>query len=333
VVVHSAIVLDSARPHARFSVLAMKIPSVPVIIAVAMFHPAWCAEETAADPNADNLASLEKSAATYVEAFNKADAKALAATYLPGGEITLADGTVVSGREAITEFYQETLNAEPKPKVALEAGSVRFVTPGVAIECGTLHVTAGNGEVSSHPYTAVQVKQEDGSWLTASVRSEADDEAEPSEKLLGLDWIIGDWIIQRAGTETSLSFGWSDFGPYIEGEAEVAQSTGGSDRLQIRIGWDNQRKGFVSWSHDSDGGFVQSEWTETGTLNWLLRTKGVTAAGESNEYTQLCTVDPARQSFTWTIRDQTIGGEAQPERVLTAVKRPPPPKRGDGNAE
>lgn len=297
-----------------------------------MLCPVW-SEPEAPDPNAANLEALEKSAKTFVEAFNKGDAKAVAATYLPDGEITLGDGTLVTGREAITDFYREGFESDPKRQAAIEAGSVRFVTRGVAIENGTLHITGGDGVVSSHEYTAVQVKQEDGGWLTASVRDEGADTTEPSEKMLGLDWIIGDWIIQRNGGETKLSFAWSEFGPYIEGSAEVAQVGGGSEQLVVRIGWDNKRKGYVSWSHDSDGGFVKSDWTETEPGIWLLRSKGVTADGEDNEYTQLCTVDAARQGFTWAIRDQVIGGEAQPDRLLTAVKRPPAPRSGGQKTE
>lgn len=302
-----------------------------VVISLAGLHSGWSQEEVTADPNATNLAALEESAKRFVEAYNKGDAEAVAATYLPEGEITLADGTIISGREEIAVFFRDSMKTEEgesAPQVAMEVGSVRFVTPGVAIESGTLLITAPGGDVSAHPYTAVQIKQEDGSWLTGSVRDEIGDEALPSEKLLGLEWLIGDWIIQQNGVDTLLSFEWSEFGPYIEAFAEVVQTYGGEVGLTMRIGWDNQRKGFISWTHDSEGGFVRSDWAEVDQLKWLLRTKGVTADGEENEYTQLCTVDPSRESFTWTIHDQTIGGEPQADRKLVAVKRPPAPNSG-----
>lgn len=281
----------------------------------------------AEDPNAAQLESLEASAKRFIDAFNRADAAAVAATYLPEGEILLKDGSIVSGREAIADFYRENFEAEGdnKPQAAIEADSVRFVTPGVAIETGTLHITSADGAVTSHPYTSVQIKQEDGTWLTGSVRDELGGESLPSEKLLSLEWIVGDWIIQKGDAETRMGFSWSEFGPYIEGGAETAVTYSGNVGLSLRIGWDARRGGFISWGHDSEGGYVVSEWTETEPLTWLLRSKGVTSEGESNEYLQVCKVDPNRQSFTWTIRDQTIDGEPQPDRILTAVKRPPAP--------
>jgi hypothetical protein len=215
---------------------------------------------------------------------------------------------------------------DAKSSAALEADSVRFISPGVAVENGTLHITDAAGKVSSHDYTAVQLKQEDGSWLTASVRGQAGDKAMPAEKMSALDWIIGDWIIQMNGSETKLSFEWSKLGPYIEGTASVARPDGATDQVSMRIGWDNARKGLVSWSFDGNGGFVRSDWAAAGNLTWLMRTQGVTAEGEINQYNQFCEVESSRQSFQWIIRDHTIGDEVQEDLVLTAIKRPPAPK-------
>jgi uncharacterized protein (TIGR02246 family) len=305
----------------------MKTKLISLLAGFALIMPAWCddAAESA------NLAALQKSAKAYVEAFNKGDAEALAKTYLPDGEITLANGTVIAGREEIQAFYEDEMADDAKSSAALEADSVRFISPGVAVENGTLHITDAAGKVSSHDYTAIQVKQEDGSWLTASVRGQAGDKAMPAEKMIALDWIIGDWIIQMNDSETKLSFEWSKLGSYIEGTAILARPGGITDQVAMRIGWDNARKGFVSWSFDGNGGFVRSDWTAAGNLTWLMRTKGVTAEGEINQYNQFCEVESSRQSFKWIIRDHTIGDEVQEELVLTAVKRPPAPKGTTAN--
>ena len=278
-------------------------------------------------------ACSQTSAKAYIEAFNKADAGAIAQTYLPDGEITLADGTSISGREEIQDFYEDEFAEDGKSQAALDADSVRFVSPGVAVENGILHITAPDGEISSHKYTAVQVKQEDGSWLTASVRGEADDDAPPSAKMVGMDWIIGEWVIQMNDSESTLSFEWSHDGPYIEGTSDIAQADGSTDTVTTRIGWDNARKGFVSWSFDGEGGFIRSDWSASGDLQWIMRTQGTTSEGEQNQYTQTCVVDPARQSFKWIIRDHTIGDEVIPDRVLTAVKRPPVPRSFKNKSE
>jgi uncharacterized protein (TIGR02246 family) len=307
-----------------FCLLALSLPLVYLA------PTSGLAQDAPAKADADasaRLDALEASARRFVEAYNQGNAESVAATFVPEAELTLKDGTVIAGREAITEFYREAfagVGEADRLQASIEVGSVHFVTPGVAVENGTLHLTAPDGGVSSQSYTAIQIQQADGTWLTGSVRDESDGEAAPVERLAALSWMVGDWLIQNNGIETRLSFDWSDFGPYLEGSADMVETLEGNRvGIQIRIGWDADRGGFTSWNHDSAGGFVQSEWTETGDGNWLIRSKGTTADGEANIYTQVCTVDENRERFTWEIRDQTIGGEAQPDRVLEAVKLPP----------
>lgn len=299
----------------------MKKPMLHLALAFLALTAARAQQE---DPNQPNLDALAKGAAAFVEAYNQSDAAALAKLFLPEGEIVLANGEVVSGREEISKFYEEVFSGEEKPKAALEAGSVRFVTPGIAIEDGTLHVTRPSGEVASHFYTAVQVKQEDGSWLTASIKDEIEDHAPASEKLIALEWIIGDWLIEKDGTRTFLSFSWSEDGPYIDGKALTEQPGDDSVSSTYRIGWNANRKNFVSWAFDALGGYNKSDWTTTDS-GWLLRTTGLTADGEVNQGTRLIEPDASKQSFVWTSRDQTIGGEVQPDQTARVVKRPPAP--------
>lgn len=274
------------------------------------------------DPNQVNLDALAANAKSFVESYNKGDHDALAKLFLPEGEIVLPNGEIVAGREEIAAFYEEVFAGEEDPKAAMEAGSVRFVTPGIAVEDGTLHVTKSTGEVASHYYTAVQVKQENGNWLTASVRDELEDTAPASEKLIALGWLVGDWLIEVDGTRTFLAFEWSDDGPYLDGRALTEIAGEESTSSTYRIGWNNARKNFVSWGFDAQGGYTKSEWTNTND-GFLLRTTGVTADGESNESTQTITPDDNLQGFTWADRDQMIGDEAQPDRSIRVVKRPP----------
>lgn len=296
----------------------MKHPIVQAALAVIVLATAHGQE----DPNQANLEVLAANAKSFVQSYNKADPEGLAKLFLPEGEIVLANGDIIAGRDEIKEFYAGVFSPEAKPKAALEAGSVRFVSPGIAVEDGTLHVTRPGGEVTSHFYTAIQVKQEDGSWLTASIRDEIEDHAPATEKLLALEWMIGDWLIEAEGTRTFLSFTWSDDGPYIDGRALTEQAGEDSTSSTYRIGWNANRKNHVSWAFDALGGYTRSEWT-AGENGWLLRTQGVTADGEINQSTQALMPDENKQGFTWSTRDQTLAGEVQPDRTIHVVKRPP----------
>lgn len=279
-----------------------------------------------------DLEILSRNAKTFVDAYNKGDADTMAKLFLPSGEIILANGELIAGREEIVEFYNGIFSAEEKPKAALEAGSVRFVTPALAIEDGTLHVTKPSGEITSHNYSSVHIKQADGSWLTASIRDEIGDKAAPDEKLQPLEWLAGDWLLEKEGSRTFFSLDWSDDGPYLDGRALTQQAGEASTSSSYRIGWNGNRKNYVSWAFDSKGGYTKSEWTTTDD-GWLLRTQGVTADGEVNQSTQSILPDENKQGFTWSVRDQTIGGETQPDVSIRVVKRPPDLPEFDDESE
>lgn len=287
-----------------------------------LFMAATSAMSEEADPNKASLEALATNAQAFVKAHNDGNAEAISKLFIPEGEIILSSGEIVSGRAEIQQFYSDLFSGEARPRAALEAGSVRFVTPKLAIEDGTLHVTRPTGEVISHHYTSTQMQQDDGSWLTASIRDEIEDIAPASEKLLPLEWLIGDWIIEKNGLRTFLTFKWSDDGPFIDGKA-VTEMAGEEDTgATYRIGWNNNRKNYISWAFDSFGGHMVSQWTRTGT-SWLLRTSGVTADGEVNQSTQTIEPDPSFQNYTWSTRDQTIGGNSLPDGSVRVVKRPP----------
>jgi uncharacterized protein (TIGR02246 family) len=275
-----------------------------------------------ADPNKAALEALATNAQAYVNAHNEGNAESIAKLFIPEGEIILSSGEIVSGRAEIQQFYTDLFSGEKRPRAALEAGSVRFVTPKLAIEDGTLHVTRPTGEVISHHYTSTQMQQDDGSWLTASIRDEIEDVAPASEKLLPLEWLIGDWIIEKNGLRTFLTFKWSNDGPFIDGKAVTEMAGEESTSSTYRIGWNNNRKNYISWAFDSFGGHMISQWTKNSS-GWLLRTTGVTADGEVNHSTQTIEPDPSLQHYTWSTRDQTIGGNSLPDGSVRVVKRPP----------
>src|SRR5512135_2005475 len=75
------------------------------------------------------------------QAFEKADVKAIAATWTSQGEYTAADGTTLHGREALEKAYGEFFKKNPKVTLDYESESLRFVAPSTAVGEGyaTLH--------------------------------------------------------------------------------------------------------------------------------------------------------------------------------------------------
>src|SRR5207247_6431240 len=82
-------------------------------------------------------AAIRKSAASYVEAFNKHDAKALADLWSPDAVyLNRSTGEEVVGREAIIEQFVALFKEQPELKLEVNIASVQFVSPNVAIERG-----------------------------------------------------------------------------------------------------------------------------------------------------------------------------------------------------
>ena len=292
------------------------------ILATSIFSVAATAQE---DDRTDDIETLRASAENYVKAYNEKDAKAIAALYLENGEIHARGGEVVSGRQAIEARYEMLFTEGQSGQAALEVGKLRFVSPGIAVEEGTVHVTYDDEELKSFNYTAIHVEQDDGIWKTARVRDEPKAPNPAHDHLEDLSWILGDWMLESGETKTYLSFDWSDDGPFLDGRALTESAETLDTSATMRIARNPENSTYVSWLYDADGGFSVGEWIRKDDKSWLIRQRGVTSDGEKMRGTREIRVDANGQGFTWNSRDMTIDGELLPDRDLRVVKRPPSP--------
>ncbi|MDF1658582.1 MAG: SgcJ/EcaC family oxidoreductase [Verrucomicrobiales bacterium] len=297
----------------------------PALAALILFAPSIHAD--------DDLSKLEESAASLIEAFNAGDAEAVSNLFVEDGELVLSSGKIVIGKANLLEHYTSVFSDPERSQAALEVGSVRLLTSGMAMEDGTVHLTAPDGGVSSFFYQAVHAKQEDGSWKLASVRDVEGDQSMPAEKLGALKWLIGDWVMQTRGGDTWISFFWSEDGPYIDAKAMSESPQAPATSATMRIGWNEAEEAFKSWGFDGEGGFNESDWVESGPNEFLLKTMGVTASGEKNVVTQVLKLSNKGNVFSWSKRDQVLGGEVLADRTVQAVKRPPKPDSAVVGAE
>ena len=280
----------------------------------------------AADANGDaELESLGKSAARFVAAFNAKDAATIAGLFLPSGEIISRNGDPIRGREEIESFYKDLFAGETVPQIALEASSVRLVTPGVAIEDGVVHLTTSESEpVKSVSYSVTQVKQSDGSWLIASSRDHLE-VTPPSEHLKPLVWLVGEWTYEGDdGLRMELAIDLDNSGNFLLCEAVAITTEGDVQNTSARIGWNPATSSVFWWTFDSDGGNASGQWTRSGD-GWLLRTSGITADGETNAATQKITMDGG-DTILWETTDRVRAGETQPDATLRFVRRAPDPE-------
>src|SRR5262245_12089994 len=100
-------------------------------------------------------AAIRKNVQAAVEAFNRQDAKAMAALWSPDAVYTMrSSGTQVVGREAIEKDYNEVFEGKKNRKLSIDVASINFVSPNVAIERGTAKVTGGDEPAEETEYSA-----------------------------------------------------------------------------------------------------------------------------------------------------------------------------------
>ena len=106
----------------------------------------FCTNNCCADQVADE-AAIRKNDEAYVAAYNRHDAKAIAAMWSPEAVYMDPDtGEAAVGREAIEKVFAGTLAELKDAKLEIDVKSIKFVSPNVAIETGTARVVRPKAE-------------------------------------------------------------------------------------------------------------------------------------------------------------------------------------------
>jgi len=262
------------------------------------------------DQSADE-AAIRKMVASYVEAFNKHDEKALADHWSPDAVyLNRTTGEEVVGRAAIAEQFSALFKAQPDRKLEVTVESVQFVSPNVAVEHGNAMLLAPNAEPEVIPYTAVDVKQ-DGKWLLDRVTDKASESSVSQyDHLKSLEWMVGQWTSNDDNAEVEVDCNWTKNRNFLTRAFKI--SVDGDDSfsgVQV-IGWDPTAKTIRSWTFDSNGTFSEATWQSKGG-RWFLRNRGTLPDGRTATMINVMKQVDAN-SFTWRTIERTAGGELLP---------------------
>lgn len=258
--------------------LCRRVISIAVVMAASLVSVASADEDREA---ADEVA-IRKAIDAYVSAFNKADAKSLAAMWAQEAVYTnpLTDEEVV-GREAI-EGQFASIFAEAKG-VQLESTtlSIGFVSPNVAVEQGIAKVIRPDKTSEESQYSAVYVKR-DGQWLLDRVTEEVVPVVTSNyEQLRELEWMVGRWVDQDDKATVVTECHWTRNNNFLVRSFLVHVN----DRINMSgmqiIGWDPAAKQIRSWVFDSDGGFGQATWKKKED-QWFIQQSGILPDGRKS---------------------------------------------------
>jgi len=274
--------------------------------------------------NPADEAALLKNAESYVAAFDKGDAKTLAAFWTADGDYTGQTGRRLAGRDAIEQAFTEFFAEHKGLKLRIDIDSLRFVGADAAVEDGTTAVIYPDGLPSSRArYTIVHARK-DGKWYLDSVREAPDIPLSNYEHLRGLEWLIGEWTDEvNQGEAARISFDWTDNQNFVVSHftttVKGAMIAGGTQW----IAWDPVSKAVRCWIFESNGGFGEGAWSNGGNT-WTVKTTLVLPDGTRTTARNVVTRGDA-DSITWEVRDRINNGKPLPDIKPTRMKRAPDP--------
>jgi uncharacterized protein (TIGR02246 family) len=276
----------------------------------------------AANGDAQQTGALMKNAQAFVDAFEKGDAKAVAAFWAEDGDWVNLTGRRLQGRPSIENAFKDFFTENKGSKLRIDVNSVRFVTPDTAIEDGVTSVTSPDGGPPNQArYTNVHVKK-DGQWVLQSVRESPYTPPGNYEHLRGLEWAVGEWVDEGDGPEIDhATFEWSPDGNFLISTQDVTVRDTLISRSTEWIGWDPASSQIRSWSFVGDGAIGESIWTNEGD-QWIIKTNATMPNGKKLAATNIITLN-GPDAITWRSKDRTLDGKALPDVKEIKMKRAP----------
>jgi uncharacterized protein (TIGR02246 family) len=260
-----------------------------------------------------------KSADAFVQAFNKGDAKALAAFWTEKGEFTGSDGEKLVGHDAIEKELQALFDENKGVQLRIEVESIKFLSPDVAVEEGVSALLHADGTPPSHSrYTNIHVKK-DGKWLLESVKVSPYSPPSNAGNLKMFEGLIGTWSDEGENGTTTIEFEWTENQNFILAHFSTSKKgvlmTGGT----AWIGWDASEKIVRTWMFEGNGGFGQGTWSKAdGKLTG--KSSAVMPDGKKASVTNVVSRVDAN-TIQWEIKDRVLDGKPLPALKTATMKR------------
>jgi uncharacterized protein (TIGR02246 family) len=276
--------------------------------ALMLASAAFAAEKS--KPKKSDQDAIRAAVDSYVAAYNRGDAKAVAAHWSDSGEWLSPSGQKYQGRQAIEKELQ-TLFAENKGvRIEVINPSIRIVSPEVAIEEGTVRVLRPGESAADSTYLAVHVKK-GGQWKLDSVRETDIPEAPPaSAALQDLAWLVGDWVDDNPEADDSATVAWTKNKTFLTYAFKVSSPEMDDLEGTQVIGWDAAAGTIRSWMFDSDGGLGEGTWSKKGNT-WVVKFNQVLPDGRRASATNVYTLVDGN-TFAWKSIGRKLDGQFLP---------------------
>lgn len=135
-----------------------------------------------------------------------------------------------------------------------------------------------------------------------------------------LDWLIGEWVSTGEGAKAEFSCDYTKNGSFLFRPFRIVRKNGETFSGTQLIGWDAARENLRSWTFDSDGGFGEDTWTQSGN-RYTMRAKYTLPDGGTASALHVMTYIND-DTFTWKSVNREIDGQLQPDTdEITLVRK------------
>ncbi len=299
--------MNRTPSHWTTRAAALAITLMAVFAACAIF-----ADAKAKPPQKSSDEALIRAAIdSYVAAYNRGDAKAVAAHWSDTGEWISPSGERFQGRKAIEKEMVGLFAEDKGVRIEVLDPTIRLISPDAAVEEGAVREIHPNGPPSETMYIAVHVKKA-GQWKLDTVRETDVPEAPAAnEQLQELAWLVGDWVDDSPDVDSSVTVAWTKNKAFLNYSFKLSMADSDDDLEGTQIvGWDPVAGTIRSWMFDSDGGFGEGTWSKHGDT-WVVNFHQVLSDGRKASAINVYRIVDGN-TFTWKSIGRKVGDEFLP---------------------
>ena len=135
--------------------------------------------------------------------------------------------------------------------------------------------------------------------------------AERQSPLDTLDWLVGDWVNEDENRSIEFNCHFTKNGSFLVRSFQiVTEKDVRMSGMQV-IAWDPAKQSIRSWTFDSDGGFGEDTWTQSGNRYTIRAKYTLPDGGIASAINVFTFVDDNK--CTWKSVSREIDGELQPD--------------------
>ena len=144
-----------------------------------------------------------------------------------------------------------------------------------------------------------------------------------------LDWLVGDWVDEDENRSIEFSCHFTKNASFLVRSFRIVAAKDVSMSGMQLIAWDPAKESIRSWTFDSDGGFGEDAWSQSGN-RYTIRAKYTLPDGGTASAVNVFTfVNDSK--CTWKSVSREIDGELQPDtdEIVLVRKTVEPESKGE----